>query len=394
MDMNELMKYSYLLDRENIIYSNKIFIDLMYHICKINNMNTKCYVIRTAGMMLQDIFNWQFMYLKNGRMTTYKYNNNGKIENTIKRDLNDWWDTLRLSQREITSGNKLLTQKIELKNISEYKEKEWNKELNTNFEANCPYSYFNLKNQFKKDTVNLITIVKMRIKQKDTNIFKPCNCYILNWDVFGIFLDDLTNIVSNVYKEKIDNYMQHNIKTSKISKAKKVKPKILPVTTETAVTLKNKALKSIKNELSTEFTLSTSDNIPVTTETAVTKATTETAVTKATTETAVTNKSELTYTNTTLQKEKPDSFLPNLNEEKNFNKINNKVLKYLRKNISDVSYKTWIYNTVGNAKLEKDNILIPCSNELVQQVLNEKYKDQIINAYKSLNLNYNLKFYI
>ena len=371
-------------------------------------MNTKSYVIRTAGMMLQDIFNWQFIYLKNDKMTAYRYNNNGKIENTIKRDLNDWWDTLRLSPREITSGNKLLIQKIELKNISEYAEKNWDTELHNNFEVDCPYSYFNLKNKFGTDRVNLITIVKMRIKQKDTNVFKPSNCYILNWDVFGIFLDDLTNIVSNVYKNKIDNYKKDTLKRSKIYKAKKVKLKASPVTAETEVTLKNKASEDVKNKLSTELTLSTGNDIPVTAETEVTKATaetevtkatTETEVTKATTETEVTNKSELTYTdptytNSTLQKEKTNSFLPNPNEEKNFDKINNKVLKYLQKNISDVSYKTWICNTVGNAKLEKDNILIPCSNEFVQQILNEKYKDQIINAYKSLNLNYNLKFYI
>jgi len=403
---NEFLKYAYLLDEDNTMYSNKVFIDLMYYITKMNKIKTKSYVIRTAGMMLQHIFSWHFSYMKKGMPTKYRYNINGTLVNTVKKDYKDWWEILRISDVEVTSANKLLTQIIQLINISEYeKENQKGKLLETasevhtsfdkSFDKNSDYGILKLKDNFKEDNISLVNIVVMRIKQKDSNVQKACNCYILNWNVFELFLNKLTEIVSEVYKDKVGKVEELNKITSKNYLKKHRNRAIL----ETGVALETEGLEVVQTHLSTLLTGTSEEEVSATLETGIAKGTLETRIAKGTLETKIAkatlvskiaNKSVNTYTGittvSTSQEEQKN--ISTLSEEEMlevFKKDNLSVISILKNKLTETTYNTWIDTCVPKAYLDKDVIIIPFQNDFSKEVVKSRYSELINSTYKLIS---------
>ncbi|NMA58631.1 DnaA N-terminal domain-containing protein [Clostridium cochlearium] len=368
-----LEKYAYLLDRDNLCVENKIFIDLMWYIARNKDngkdkpkgmvtidklgrtqLKVKSYVIRNAGIMFQQIFYWHFTYLKKGKSTKYQYNKGGKMINVIKKDFEDWWEDIRLTDKEVTSANKFLL-----------------------------------------DT-ELVEIYKMRIKE--TNLVqKPCNCYALNLKLVEKYLDILTEISENVYKEKVENVRKRNIESSKQYK-EKIKSTELstnnPVTTVTGVTLNLESLPDVKNQLSTVSTVSTSENLinnPVTTVTGVTKESTVTGVTKESTVTGVTkestvtdvtNKSDTTYKyNKQIQQNREETSSSPLSNEKFWDNV-----KLLLKNtITPVSYTTWIESSIKKFKYQDNKVILTAINNFSKEIIENRYKELIEKAIKNIS---------
>lgn len=393
---NEFLKYAYLLDDENTMYSNKVFIDLMYYITKMNKIKTKSYVIRTAGMMLQHIFSWHFSYMKKGMPTKYRYNINGTLVNTVKKDYKDWWEVLRISDVEVTSANKLLTQVIQLINISEYtkaiKKEKIIEESNVlpitfdvDFDKKSEYGLLKLKDIFQEDHISLVNIVVMRIKQKDSNVQKACNCYILNWNVFELFLNKLTEIVTEVYKDKVGKVEELNKITSKnyLRKHKNT------ATLETGVALETKGLEVVQTHLSTLLTGSSEEEVSATLETGIAKGTFVSKIAKETLETKIANKSVNTYTGittvTTSQEEQKNiSMLSNEDVLEVFKKDTQSVLSILKDQLTETTYNTWIDTCVAKAYLVEDIIIIPFQNDFSKEIVNIRYSELINNTYKLL----------
>ena len=360
----EIEKYAYFLDSENKIYENKIFIDLMWYIAKNKDngeskpkgmvtidkngkavLSAKSYVIRNAGILFQHLFDWHFYYIKKGESTKYQYNDNGKMVNVVYKNFEDWWDEVRLTEVEITSANKFLIE------------------------------------------TGLITIRKMRIKtilNKDTSeqreVFKPTNCYAINWELTQKYLDILVDISKEVYKQKVDAVREKNIKTSSKAKEKKLSTENT-VTLETQVTLKIDGLQDINNDLSTLSTISTDDENTVTLETGVTKDTLETGVTKDTFETGVTKDTFETgvtnntlstntlYSHSLLDREKDPSSL-------SVSKIWEDIQRELSKSLSEVSFNTWIKTLKVNS-LNNETLSVVAPNEFTKGIIASRYADVI-----------------
>jgi hypothetical protein len=284
--------------------------------------------------------------MKNDKPTPYRYNDKGEIVNVVKMDFEDWWNSIRLADAEVTTANKFLLE------------------------------------------TKLIEIHKMRIKVKDKNIFKPSNCYTLNLDNLERYLNILTNIKEEIYKTKVSNVRELNIRTSHTHRDKLSTDLSTDnaVTLETGVTLKQQALYGINKNLSTISTLSTPKDSSVTRVSRVTKATLETEVTivtpetqvaKATLETGVANKSYTSFTNTSTdtsytEKEKT-SYLP-------FTYYWDKTLNILKEKISILSYNTWIESGITDIKNEGNNVIIKASNKFTEEILIERFLDIISNT--------------
>lgn len=414
---NEFLKYAYLLDEENTMYSNKVFIDLMYYITKLNNIKTKSYVVRTAGMMLQHIFSWHFSYMKRGIPTKYRYNNNGTLFNTVKKDHKDWWETLRISDTEVTSANKLLTQIIKLTNISEYEKKHQKVKLledssslpnsfDVDFDKDSDYGILKLKDIFQEDHISLVSIVVMRIKEKDTNVYKACNCYLLNWNVFELFLNKLTDIVADVYKDKVEKVKELNKITSKNYLEKHKNHAIL----ETGVALKTESLEVVHTHLSTLLTSSPEEEVSATLETGIAKATFEKGISKGTFETKIAketlvseiaNKSVNTYTSSTtvITSQEEEMNIDTLSKEdliELFKKDTQSVMSILKDQLTETTYKTWIVPCIPKAYLDEDVIIIPFQTDFSKEIVNIRYYELISNAYKVLSnfKSYKIKYVV
>lgn len=354
-------KYAYLLDSENKIYENKIFIDLMWYIAKNKNngenktkgmvtidkngkaiISAKSYVIRNAGIMFQHLFDWHFYYIKKGESTYYQYNDKGTMINVVYKSFEDWWDEVRLTEVEITSANKFL---VETGLISIYK--------------------MRIKHTLDKD------------KPSEREVFKPTNCYAINWELTEKYLDMLVDISKEVYKQKVEDVRARNIETSIKAREKKQSTENL-VTLETGVTLKIEASDSVKSNLSTKSTLSTSDENAVTLETQVTKATLETGVTKVTAETevtkatiesAVTNNTLSTntlYSHSLLDREETSSS-PLLVEE-----VWEGVQKELSESLNEVSFNTWI-KTLKVQTIENETLIVVAPNNFTKGIVEARY---------------------
>jgi len=350
-----ILKYAYLLDQDNYIVENKVFIDLMWHIAKNKDngdgkpkgINTKSYVIRNAGIMFQQIFYWHFHYLKKGKPTKYRYNKNGEFINVVKMDFEDWWNSLRLTDTEITTANKFLV------------------------------------------ATGLIDIYKMRIKVKEKEIFKPSNCYSINTEQLETYMDSIIEISEDMYKEKVDKVREKNIETSRKHKEKKSTDLSTDesVTIETQVTLDLDELMGSEEEQSTLSTEKISDDVPVTLETGVTKATLETQVTKATLETGVANKSNTSFTDSSCANKSYKTSCDN------FLVLWEKTKTLLRKDMSEVSFNTWIEESIISLKQQSNEIIFEVVSEFNKNILQSRYADNIRDAISIVTDNvYNLRF--
>lgn len=364
-----LASCAYLTDKDNLIIENRIFIDLVWELSKSKTekarnllisegslteqqaikkiQNTKSYIIRNAGIMLNHIFYWHYTYLKKNKKTFFRYNYKGKFVNVIKKEEADWWDELRLTSKEITSANKLL---IDL---------------------------------------GLIEIHVMKVVRDGQAV--PSNCYQLLTHELAKHLKNLVDIQKKVYYEKVlkVKIARKNYKLQK--KNKKLLAKLLtklltcksgsPVTGDT--TLLN-GYEDSTFELSTLSTLSTEPNnagytvTECTKENPVTKCTKENPVTgciKEDTVTKCTNKAvftnNITYSDTTEQN---SSFC--------FNTQNDLILEHIKQIVSDLSYITWIAPYFSEAKLVNNNLIISVPNEFTKEVLETKFLPQILNEYK------------
>ena len=283
--MDNLLKFAYLLDNDNYMVENKIFIDLMWHIAKEKMVSkdargrtfitAKSYVIRNSGVMFQQIFYWHFNAIKQGKSTKYQY----KGKNTVKMDFEDWWNACRLTDKEVSTANKFLIDS------------------------------------------GLIEIQKMRIKQKDSDVFKPSNCYIINTPELEKYLSNIIDINKAMYEEKVIKVREENIKTS---------------------------LKSKKStNLSTE-----DDDTP---------------------ETGVTNKSNTSLSNTSCT-DRSDKEITPLSYPV--------LLENLKSKIPEPSFNTWFKSGIKDFNILSDKILIITANSFTKDILENRYLD-IIN--KSIN---------
>lgn len=82
--------------------------------------------------------------------------------------------------------------------------------FDVDFNKDSDYGVLKLKNNFQADHISLVNIVVMRIKEKDSNALKACNCCILNWNPFELFLNKPTEIVTDVYKVKVEKVKELN----------------------------------------------------------------------------------------------------------------------------------------------------------------------------------------
>ncbi len=350
--MGNLQQFAYLLDNDNYMVENKIFIDLMWHIAKEkmtstdrkgrNFITAKSYVIRNAGVMFQQIFYWHFNAIKQGKSTKYQY----KGKNTIKMDFEDWWNACRLTDKEVSTANKFL---IDSK---------------------------------------LIEIQKMRIKQKDSEVFKPSNCYIINPEELEKYLLNIIDINKNMYAEKVIKVREENIKTSIKSKNSSNLSTDSLVTPVTDVTSESKALDGVVDNSSTISTISTSGkhekNTPVTPVTGVTIDTPVTDVTIDTPVTDVTNKSNTSFSNTSCadRSGKESSILsyPVL-------------LENIKPKMTDVSFNTWFMNGIQKCEISDNKILFLAKNDLAKNILEEKYTDLINKTLKEITRDpYDIEF--
>jgi len=366
---NNLQQFAYLLDNDNYMVENKIFIDLMWHIAKEKMTNTdkkgrkvlttKSYVIRNAGIMFQQIFYWHFNAIKQGKATKYLY----KGENTVKMDFEDWWNACRLTDKEISTANKFLTES------------------------------------------NLIDIQKMRIKQKGTDVFKPSNCYIIKTDILEKYLSNIVDINKNMYDEKVVKVREKNIKTSTEHKKSTELRTYNVVTPVTVVTNEVNGLEGVENNLSTQFTQSTEDiekNIevpcsvtPVTgvtkvhPVTGVTKATSVTGVTKATSVTGVTNKSNTTSSDSSS----PNSSYAERTDEETTPLSYPVLLEALKLKMTKIEYNTWIKSGIKDCSISEDVIFINTANSFVKEILESKFSDIILRAIREItSIPYRIKY--
>jgi hypothetical protein len=357
-------KFAYLLDSENKIYENKIFIDLMWYIAK-NKVNgagkpkgmvtvdkngkvvvsAKSYVIRNAGIMFQHLFDWHFYYIKRGESTLYQYNDKGTMVNVVYKNFEDWWNAIRLTEVEITSANKFLIE------------------------------------------AGLISIHKMRIAtkvDKDTPeervVHKPTNCYAINWEATENYLDMLVEISKDIYKQKVEDVRSKNIESSLKSREKRQSAEIA-ITLETGVTLKTEASEGAQDNLSTESTLSTDAENAVTLETGVTKVTAETGVTKDTLESEVTNNTLSTYTLDSHSRQNRE--FPPLPVSDTWEGV--KKLLLVSKDMTDVAIGSWI-NPLVPVEIKDGIISLKAEQQIHKQFAENKFKESIINALKELGL--------
>jgi hypothetical protein len=363
-----ILKYAYLLDQDNYIVENKVFIDLMWYISKNKDngegkskgINTKSYVIRNSGIMFQQIFYWHYNAIKHNKPTKYQYNNKGASVNVVKMDFEDWWNSIRLTDTEVTTANKFLLE------------------------------------------TGLVEIHKMRIKVKDKDIFKPSNCYALKIDILEKYLEAIIEISQEMYKEKVDVVREKNIESS-LKHREKLSTNLSTdeaVTLETQVTLNLESLEGVKNNLSTLSTELTYEESSVTLETGVTKvtletevtkATLETEVTKATLETEVTNKSNTSFTDSSFA----DTSSTDSIQDSSFSLQSywKKSLNIIKTQLTDVSYNTWIEDGISDVYLEGNSFILKTKTETHKDILETRYKDLITNAFKVISgREYSLKF--
>lgn len=374
-----LDKYAYLLDKDNYMVENKIFIDLMWYIARNKNngpnkpkgmvtkdkngkllLSVKSHAVRNAGIMFQQLFYWHFNAIKQNKATKYKYNDNGILKNVVKKDFENWWDELRLTDNEVTTANKFLID------------------------------------------AELIEIHRMRIKVKDKEVFKPSNCYILNESKIEEYLESIVDISKSVYKEKVEDVRENTIKRVKAHKAKKSTALSTnePVTPLKGETLNNKAFNEIINKLST---LSTSKNkikysvtplkgvTKVTLVKGVTKDTPLKGVTKDTPFNEVTNKSNTTYTDTTYT----NTTYTDKKEIPSFRDSWDEVSKILKLKLPEIQYKTWIKESIKNVEVDELYANLEVYNDFTKEILETRYRDDISEAFKLvLGLNIKPKFIV
>lgn len=332
MKNKDMLKFAYLLDQDNYCVENKIFIDLMWSIAKTKMvsadkngkliMKVKSYTIRNAGIMFQQIFYWHFNALKNGRDTKYQY----RGQNVVKMDYADFWDSLRLTEKEITSANEFLVKS------------------------------------------GLVKIVKMRIKVRDQEIYKPSNCYIIETDELERHLENIIEISKEVYADKVEKRKEHN----KINRTKK-ENSVPAVTGETGET---GALEEVNDELSTELTLSTAEkgSVPP-----VIEGTIVTAVTGGTIEPTVTGGtyiSNTTYTKNSYANTS-DRTAPNWDQIK----------EIVKEQLTPVSFKTWFIELIAKVNIEKNTINIFTTTNFAKDILENRYKIYIAAATEQLTSN-------
>ncbi|MEG0051211.1 MAG: DnaA N-terminal domain-containing protein [Terrisporobacter sp.] len=355
---NNLQQFAYLLDNDNYMVENKIFIDLMWHIAKEKMVNTdskgrkflaaKSYVIRNAGVMFQQIFYWHFNAIKNGKTTKYKY----KGINTIKMDFEDWWDKCRLTDKEVSTANKFLI-----------------------------------------DT-GLISIQKMRIKQTE-NTFKPSNCYIINNINLEKYLANIIEINKNMYIEKVEKVRELNIKTSNKSKENTDLSTLDSVTPVTGVTGNIGTLDNTDINLSTSSTLST-DSIPVKIEnndsvtpvTGVTIVPPVTGVTIVPPVTGVTNKSNTSCSNTSYSN-KTESTPPAIQDGQ---LTDIRLLKIIESKLTNVSFNTWFISGLESFVINNDKLIITTINAFILDIIKSRYLDIITESILEItNDKYNIE---
>ena len=322
-----LEKFAYLMDKDNYIIENKIFIDMMWNISKNISSNPKSSTIRNASIMLQHVFYWHFNAIKKGVSTTYQY----KGKNTIKMDFEDWWNSCRLTDREVTTANKFL-----------------------------------------KET-KLIEIVKMRIKVKDSDIFKPSNCYILNQDKIEEYLNKIIEINKALYTEKVIDVRKKNNETSKKSRDIDELSTEKCVTTQSEVTTNTNGLNVIDEKLST---LSTGNTCGKSIE--CNSVTTQSEVTIVTPQSEVTNKSNTTSDTTYTDS---NNFS---NPSNSINKL--ELLELLKSNLSDVSFKTWFVSGIQNLEFNRNTLEITAINNFVKEILENRYLDLLKKCINNMGL--------
>lgn len=330
-----LEKFAYLMDKDNYIIENKIFIDMMWNIAKTTSSKAKSSTIRNASIMIQQIFYWHFNAVKKGLTTTYQY----KGKNTIKMDFEDWWNSCRLTDREVTTANKFLKES------------------------------------------NLVEIVKMRIKQKDTDVFKPSNCYILNVSKIEEYLNKIVEINKELYFEKVTEIRKKNNDSSKKSRVKIKLSTENDVTTQSEVTSNLNTVDNVYNELLTLSTENTCgkpvDNIPVTTQSEVTVVTTQSGVTnKVTTQSEVTNKSN-TSSNT--------SYTDRSKAVRSNSITKLELLNVIERRITNVAYNTWFISGIDKIEITKDIITLATTSEFVKQILETKFLEIIKDCVKDIS---------
>jgi len=363
---NNLQQFAYLLDNDNYMVENKIFIDLMWHIAKEKMtstdangrkfLTTKSYVIRNAGIMFQQIFYWHFNAIKQGKTTKYLY----KGENTVKMDFEDWWNACRLTDKEISTANKFLTES------------------------------------------NLIDIQKMRIKQKGTDVFKPSNCYIIKTDVLEKYLTNIVDINKNMYDEKVIKVREKNIKTSTEYKKSTELCTQDVVTTVTGVTNEINVLEGVENNLSTQSTENIKKNIEVTCSvtpvtgvtkvppvTGVTKVHPVTGVTEATTVTEVTNKSNTSSSDSSS----PNSSYAERTDKEATPLSYSVLLEALKLKMTKIEYNTWIKSGIKDCSISEDVIFINTANSFVKEILESKFSDIILRSISEItSIPYRIKY--
>jgi hypothetical protein len=350
--MENLQQFAYLLDNDNYMVENKIFIDLMWHIAKEKMTSTdtkgrsfitaKSYVIRNAGVMFQQIFYWHFNAIKQGKATKYQY----KGENTVKMDFEDWWNSCRLTDKEVSTANKFLID------------------------------------------AGLIEIQKMRIKQKDSDVFKPSNCYLINTIELEKYLVNIVDINKSMYEDKVIKVREENIRTSLKSKESTDSSTDDSVTSVTGGTCEINGLDGDENNSSTistdENQENVSENSPVTPVTGVTVVTPVTGVTVVTPLTDVTNKSNTSFADTSCT---------DRSEEESTPLSYSILLENLKSKLTDTSFKTWFENGIKEFSILDNKILIVAASSFTKDILENRYLEIINESICEITrYNYTIEF--
>jgi|GEM_PF-1973612 len=349
---NNLQQFAYLLDNDNYMVENKIFVDLMWHIAKEKMTSTdskgrtfitaKSYVIRNAGVMFQQIFYWHFNAIKQGKATKYQY----KGENTVKMDFEDWWNACRLTDKEVSTANKFLID------------------------------------------AGLIKIERIRIKQKNVKVYKLSNCYIINTDVLEKYLEDIVTINKDIYDDKVLKVREKNTRTSDKSKCLSTEDCVPPVTEGTC---EINGLDGVKSNSSTESTISTEqnqENLAETnlkpTVTGCPKEPTVTGCPKEPTVTGCANKSNTSFANTSYTDRSEEDTSP---------LSYSTLLENLKSKMTDTSFKTWIENGIKEFNISNDKILITAANGFTKDILESRYLDMINESICEITrCNYTIEF--
>jgi len=350
--MNKLTQFAYLLDNDNYMVENKIFIDLMWHIAKekMTSKDTKgrsfitakSYVIRNAGIMFQQIFYWHFNATKQGKGTKYQY----KGKNTVKMDFEDWWNACRLTDKEVSTANKFLLD------------------------------------------AGLIEIQRMRIKQKDVEVYKLSNCYIINTDALEKYLVDIVTINKDIYSDKVLKVREKNTRISGENKSLSTED---CETTVTGGSCEINGLDGTKNNSSIVSTVSTGQNqenlSKVNSKPAVTGGPKEHTVTECPKEHTVTggaNKSNTSYADTSYT---------DGSDRENTPLSYSILLENLKSKMTDTSFKTWIENGIKEFKIEDKKIYIMATSDFTKDILENRYLDTINKSiYEITKCNYTIEF--